>query len=61
MRKPAESAFDPQVFLAKVGAGKSILEFKKGQNVFAQGDHADTVFYIQKGRIKTHGPIRSRQ
>jgi CRP/FNR family cyclic AMP-dependent transcriptional regulator len=43
---------DAKVFLAKVGAGKTILECLKNQNVFAQGDVADTVFYIQKGRIK---------
>jgi CRP-like cAMP-binding protein len=52
MGKPAKNAFDAQVFLAKVGEGKSILQFQKGQNVFVQGDRADTVFYIQKGRIK---------
>jgi len=52
MGKPAKSTFDGQAFLAKAGIGKSILEFKKGQNVFVQGDRADTVFYIQKGRIK---------
>src|SRR5450432_2104669 len=50
--KPAKETFDPKNFLAKVGAGKSILEFQKNQNVFAQGDVADTVFYIQKGRVK---------
>jgi CRP/FNR family transcriptional regulator, cyclic AMP receptor protein len=44
--------FDAQVFLAKVGAGKTILEFRKNQDVFAQGDVADTVFYIQKGKVK---------
>jgi CRP/FNR family transcriptional regulator, cyclic AMP receptor protein len=32
-------------------SGKSILRFKKDQNVFVQGAPADTVFYIQKGRI----------
>ena len=52
MGKSAKSDFDAQVFLARVGEGKSILEFQKGQNVFAQGDLADTVFYIQKGKIK---------
>ena len=52
MGKSAKSAFDAQVFLAKVGEGKSILQFKKGQNVFVQGDPADAVFYIQKGEIK---------
>jgi CRP/FNR family cyclic AMP-dependent transcriptional regulator len=52
MGKPAKNSFDAQVFLAKVDVGKSILEFKKGQDVFVQGDRADAVFYIQKGRIK---------
>jgi CRP/FNR family transcriptional regulator, cyclic AMP receptor protein len=52
MGKPAKRAFDAQDFLAKVGEGKSILQFKKGQDVFVQGDPADTVFYIQKGRVR---------
>jgi CRP/FNR family transcriptional regulator, cyclic AMP receptor protein len=46
------AAFDPKEFLAKMGEGKTILEFRKDQIVFAQGDAADTVFYIQKGRVK---------
>jgi CRP/FNR family cyclic AMP-dependent transcriptional regulator len=52
MRKPAKAAFNVQDFLEKVGAGTSILEFGKNQNVFTQGDVADTVFYIQTGKIK---------
>ena len=44
--------FDPKEFLAKVGEGKTILEFRKGEVVFTQGDAADTIFYIQKGRVK---------
>ncbi len=52
MAKPAKRAFDAQEFLARVGEGKSVVQFKKGQNIFAQGDRADTIFYIQKGRIK---------
>jgi CRP/FNR family transcriptional regulator, cyclic AMP receptor protein len=47
-----KNPFDPLVFLAKVGAGKTILEFHKNQNVFMQGDVADTIFYLQKGRLK---------
>jgi len=47
-----QAAFDPKAFLAIVGEGKTILEFRKDQVVFAQGDAADTVFYIQKGRVK---------
>ena len=52
MIKPMKDLFDPGAFLAKVGTGKSISELNKGAIVFAQGDVADAVFYIQKGRIK---------
>jgi CRP/FNR family transcriptional regulator, cyclic AMP receptor protein len=52
MGKPANDAFDAKAFLAKVGAGKQVLEFRKNQRVFEQGDVADAVFYIQKGRVK---------
>jgi CRP/FNR family cyclic AMP-dependent transcriptional regulator len=52
MTKEIGGKFDPAVFLAKVGAGKSILNYHKNQSVYAQGDSANTVFYIQKGRVK---------
>ena len=52
MGKPANSEFDPKAFLARVGAGKTILTIKKSKHVFEQGDVADAVFYIQKGKIK---------
>src|ERR1700723_100576 len=52
MKKPATDTFDPKSFLAKVGTGKKILEFHKNQHVFEQGYVADTVFYIQKGKVK---------
>jgi CRP/FNR family transcriptional regulator, cyclic AMP receptor protein len=50
--KSAKDSFDPREFLAKVGTGKTISKVRKDQIVFAQGEEADTVFYIQKGRIK---------
>jgi CRP/FNR family transcriptional regulator, cyclic AMP receptor protein len=50
--KSATDVFDPKDFLAKVGVGKTVIEFHKNQIVFSQGDVADTVFYIQKGKIK---------
>ncbi len=46
------ASFDPKKFLAKVGEGKTIAECQKDQVVFAQGDAADAVFYLQKGRVK---------
>jgi CRP-like cAMP-binding protein len=62
MPKAPKSTFDPKVFLAKVGDGKAILKFDKSQIVFSQGDAADTVFYIQKGKIKVLvSPSRARK
>jgi CRP/FNR family cyclic AMP-dependent transcriptional regulator len=52
MARAGKAVFDAQLFLANVGAGKTILEFQKNQNVFAQGDVADAVFYLQKGKVK---------
>ncbi len=44
--------FNAEDFLAKAGLGKVILGLSKGEKVFAQGDAADSVFYIQTGRVK---------
>jgi len=52
MGDSAKGAFDAKDFLANVGAGKIIRNFQKNETVFAQGDAADTVYYIQKGKIK---------
>jgi CRP/FNR family transcriptional regulator, cyclic AMP receptor protein len=50
--KLTKDSFDVQFFLGRIGEGKTILEFEKNQNVFEQGDAADTICYIQKGRVK---------
>jgi CRP/FNR family cyclic AMP-dependent transcriptional regulator len=52
MKPKAKPPFDPKVFLAKVGKGRAQADYKKGQTVFAQGDSADSVFYVQKGKFK---------
>jgi CRP/FNR family cyclic AMP-dependent transcriptional regulator len=44
--------FDPKLFLAKVGTGRAIREYRKKQVIFAQSDPAEAIFYIQKGRVK---------
>jgi CRP-like cAMP-binding protein len=44
--------FDPEAFLAKVGEGRSIRTYVKNQAVFAQGDAADAVYYVQHGEVK---------
>ncbi|MDA9522083.1 Crp/Fnr family transcriptional regulator [Bradyrhizobium sp. CCBAU 11434] len=50
--KSGSKPFDPKDFLAKVGAGKTISKYQKDQTIFSQGEVADTVFYVQKGRVK---------
>jgi CRP/FNR family transcriptional regulator, cyclic AMP receptor protein len=45
-------AFQPAAFLAKTGLGRTIAALKAGQSIFSQGDPANAVFFIQKGRIK---------
>src|ERR1700677_2513577 len=52
MAKKVKPAFDPKKFLAKVGEGKTIARFQKDDIVFTQGDAADAVFYLQKGKLK---------
>ena len=44
--------FDPKSFLAQSGLGRTVLQYRKKQAIFVQGDPADAVFYIQKGRAK---------
>ena len=44
--------FDPHAFLATIGEGRKIVLFREKQGIFAQGDTADAVFYIQTGKVK---------
>jgi CRP/FNR family transcriptional regulator, cyclic AMP receptor protein len=52
VREPTKDLFDAGAFLAKVGTGKTISVYRKDQVIFAQGEVADTIFYIQKGSVK---------
>jgi CRP/FNR family transcriptional regulator, cyclic AMP receptor protein len=44
--------FDPNTFLATIGEGRKTLAVSKKQVIYTQGDAADAVFYIQKGKVK---------
>ena len=44
--------FDPKKFLAKIGEGRRVVQFSKKQAIFAQGDPADAVFYLQHGKVQ---------
>jgi CRP/FNR family cyclic AMP-dependent transcriptional regulator len=47
-----QPSFNSTSFLAKVGDGRSVGKYRKGQVVFSQGDAGDAVFYVQKGKVK---------
>jgi CRP/FNR family transcriptional regulator, cyclic AMP receptor protein len=52
-RKTANVAlFDPAAFLATAGVGRDISRYSKREVIFAQGDDADSVFYIKTGKVK---------
>jgi len=44
--------FDPKVFRATSGTGRAIVHFSKNDMIFSQGDPADAILYIQKGKVK---------
>ena len=44
--------FDPKTFLATIGEGRRILAVPKKTTIFTQGDIADAVFYVQKGKVR---------
>jgi CRP-like cAMP-binding protein len=46
------SKFDPQIFLSTMNGDREIAAFPKKQTIFVQGDSADAVFYIQKGKVR---------
>src|ERR1035441_3445893 len=50
--KDAQSKFECGVFLANAGLGRKIVELEPKETFFSQGDEANTVFYLQKGRAK---------
>lgn len=49
---PDKTPFDVQAFLDSAGVSKKVVELRKKATVFAQGDPAKTVMYIQQGNVK---------
>jgi CRP/FNR family cyclic AMP-dependent transcriptional regulator len=47
-----KSGFDAAAFLASAGLGRRIVQLESKQTFFTQGDPADAVFYLQKGRAR---------
>jgi CRP/FNR family transcriptional regulator, cyclic AMP receptor protein len=52
VKKVKKVAFDSKVFLATVNRGRNISNYRKDEVIFSQAELADTVFYIQRGKVK---------
>jgi CRP/FNR family transcriptional regulator, cyclic AMP receptor protein len=50
--KNGDAVFDAEAFLTRTGLGRKILRLKNNEVAYAQGDPADAIFYVQKGRLK---------
>jgi len=52
MELKQKGVFDAQAFLDSAGVARKIVEFRRSETIFAQGDPCDSVLYIQKGGVK---------
>jgi len=52
MKRKSKSAFDLREFLGTTNDGRTMANFAENQSVFSQGDPADAVYYILKGKVK---------
>jgi len=57
MVRPTKSArkrrgFDPKLFLSTIGSGRRVMAIPRKEKIFAQGDAADAVFYVQTGKVR---------
>ena len=59
MKRKAKSALDPRALLAMVGTGRTTKDCRKNQMIFTQGDRADVVFFVERGKVKL--TVLSRQ
>ena len=50
--KIVPARFDPAAFLASAGLGKTLLTLRNNQALFSQGNPADAIFFMRKGRVK---------
>ena len=48
----SNGSFDPQAFLDTAGVARKVVEYRRNESIYAQGDAAEKVMYIQKGGVK---------
>jgi CRP-like cAMP-binding protein len=59
MKPKVKAPFDAQTLLAAVGEGSATRDYQRTHPIFAQGDRADAVFFVQRGKVKL--TVLSRQ
>jgi CRP/FNR family cyclic AMP-dependent transcriptional regulator len=52
MKEPKHPLSGFETYFVAPGAGKTILSFKNGAVIYSQDDPAESIFYIQKGRVR---------
>jgi CRP-like cAMP-binding protein len=52
MNQKKECPFDPKAFLSKATGGRTVTTFAVDQDIYRQGDAADSIFYVQTGGVK---------
>jgi CRP/FNR family transcriptional regulator, cyclic AMP receptor protein len=52
LKHKSKPDFDAEVFLSESGKGRTLREYPKNRQIFLQGNAADAIFYIHKGKIK---------
>ena len=52
MKREKQIQFDPKEFLAIMDGGRTVAKYARNQIVYTQGDVADSVFYVQTGKVK---------
>jgi CRP-like cAMP-binding protein len=51
-KRKGSLSIDSASLLSQTGAGRRITKYRKNQVVYSQGDPADAIFYVQKGKLK---------
>jgi CRP/FNR family cyclic AMP-dependent transcriptional regulator len=51
-RRREAALFDPKIFLATAGVGRTVRHYRPRQVLFSQGQRADAILYLQKGRVQ---------
>src|SRR6184192_1410343 len=52
MKAKGKGAFDPRTLLAALPDGRTTKEYRKSEVVFSQGDPAEAVFFVERGKVK---------